>query len=262
MADTTTSFHGAPCWYELGTTHVAAAEEFYGRVLGWTGADAGMPGMEYHLETAPDGGMVAGMMDNTQVPGSPPPAWCIYYAVDDCDAAVTAVSDAGGATLMPATDIPDTGRIAVLADPAGAVFGVLQPAPMAGPPPGAPPFSMDTPGHGAWHELMTPDPDAAYGVYSGLFGWEKGEAMPMPEAMGTYQILTRDGASFGAVMGQGNAPVPAWLPYFAVADVDGAIGTITDAGGRVMHGPMDVPGDLRIAVAMDPQGAAFAVLGR
>ncbi|MCB0881682.1 MAG: VOC family protein [Thermoleophilia bacterium] len=260
MADET-SFHGNPCWYELGTSDVAGAEAFYGRLLGWTGADAGIPGMEYHLETAPDGGMVAGMMDNSTMPGSPPPAWCVYYAVDDCDATVEAATAAGGSVCMPATDIPETGRIAVLADPHGAVFGVLQPEPMDGPPPGTPPFAMGTTGHGGWHELMTPDPEAALEFYAGLFGWQKDVAMEMPEGMGTYQIIARAGQQFGAVMGQGNSPVPAWLPYFCVENTDTAIGAVKDAGGQVLHGPIEVPMAMRVAIATDPQGAAFAVLG-
>jgi len=52
-----------------------------------------------------------------------------YFAVADADAIVTKVQENGGAVLMPASDVPDVGRIAWLADPAQAVFAVLKPNP-------------------------------------------------------------------------------------------------------------------------------------
>ena len=63
------------------------------------------------------------------------------------------------------------------------------------------------------------------------------------------------------MMGLGNSPVPAWLPYFGVNGVDPAIERIKGAGGTIAHGPMEVPGNAFIAVGQDPQGAWFAVVG-
>ena len=62
-------------------------------------------------------------------------------------------------------------------------------------------------------------------------------------------------------MGLGNAPVPAWLPYFGVDNASSAVERIKAGGGQVMHGPAEVPGPAYIAVAQDPQGAWFAVVG-
>lgn len=107
---------------------------------------------------------------------------------------------------------------------------------------------------------MTSDPDAEFAFYSDLFGWEKAQAVDMGP-MGTYQVFAHDGAQIGGVMGLGNSPVPAWLPYFGVTGVEAAIARIAAAGGRLAHGPVEVPGGAFIAVAQDPQGAWFAVVG-
>lgn len=250
--------HGVPCWYELGTTDLAAAGEFYGAVLGWRIADSGMPGMTYHLASAPDGGGVAGMMPVQGPPGTPP-NWLVYFAADDCDAAVAATVAAGGAQLMAPADIPGTGRYAVCADPQGAVFGILQPLPMDTPPE-HPAFDQAASGHGNWHELMSPDPAAALAFYSDLFGWTAGTAMDMGE-MGTYQIVQFGGADMGGIMGMGNSPVPMWLPYFGVEAVQATHDQVIASGGAITHGPAEVPGGGLIVIATDPQGAFFAVVG-
>ena len=79
--------------------------------------------------------------------------------------------------------------------------------------------------------------------------------------MGTYQVFSHDGTDIGGMMGLGNSPVPAWLPYFGANGIDAAIARITAAGGKLAHGPTEVPGGAFIAVAQDPQGAWFAVVG-
>ncbi len=248
---------GTPCWYELSTTDLDAAERFYTAALGWSVADSGMPGMTYHLASAPDGGNVAGMSSGT-MPGAPP-NWLIYFTCDDCDRKVAAVTASGGRVLAEPADIPGTGRFAVVTDPQGAVFGLLQPLPMDGPPE-HPAFDQQALGHGNWHELMTSDPEAGFAFYADLFGWAKGETMDMGE-MGTYQLVQCSGADIGGVMALGNAPMPAWMPYFGVDGTEAAVARITAGGGAVHHGPAAVPGGAVIAVAQDPQGAWFGVVG-
>jgi uncharacterized protein len=253
--------HGSPCWYELCTAKGAlgAAGDFYGKVLGWSAEDSGMEGFTYHLAKS-DGDLVAGLMEMPDDVGEMPPFWMIYFAVDDADKAAADVSGAGGMVHRAPADIPDTGRFAVLGDPQGAGFGVLQPAPMEGGPPAGRAFDQAKAGHGNWNELMTTDPEAGFRFYADLFGWEKSEAVDMGE-MGTYQVFSHDGENIGGMMGLGNAPVPCWLPYFGANGVTAAIGRIEAAGGKLAHGPMEVPGGAFIAVAQDPQGAWFAVVG-
>lgn len=256
------SFHGMPCWYELTTTDLAGAERFYGDALGWSVADSGMPGMTYRLASAGDGVMVAGMSAGEPGPGggeAPPPSWLIYFAADDCDAASAAVTAAGGAVLSPPMDIPGTGRFSICTDPQGAAFGILQPLPMEVEPQTRA-FDLEAVGHAGWNELMSADPAAGLAFYTGLLGWTLGDTLPMGE-MGDYQLVQRDGSDIGGVMGLGDAPVSAWLPYFTVESVSAAIGRITTGGGSIHHGPAEVPGGAHIVVGQDPQQAWFAVVG-
>ena len=251
---------GTPCWYELGTNDLDAAGAFYTTVLGWHVHDPGMDGHDYRVAQI-DGSMVAGMMSTADQQGPPPPNWLIYFTVDDADRAAADITAAGGQTIVAPTDIPGTGRFSILADPQGAAFGVLQPTPMEGEEATNRAFDQQRRGHGNWHELMTPDPAAAFEWYSQRFGWTKGEAMDMGE-MGTYQLFADDGSDIGGMMNQGESPVPCWLPYFGVEAVGASMDTITSAGGIVMHGPMEVPGGSFVAVAADPQGAVFAIVGQ
>src|SRR5690606_7422498 len=167
----------------------------------------------------------------------------------------------GGSIHRQPADIPGTGRYAVVVDPQGAAFGLLQPdmsgmseADIARAEQGGA-FNQNKAGHGNWNELMTTNPEAGFAFYSGLFGWTKGEAMDMG-AMGVYQLIRREGVDIGAMMGLGDSPVPAWLPYFGVGGaVTKTVEAITSSGGTVHHGPVEVPGPAYIAVAQDPQGA-------
>ncbi|MFC3057731.1 VOC family protein [Paenirhodobacter populi] len=261
------SYQGNPCWYELGTVDLEAAAEFYGRIFGWQIADSGMEGFDYRLASAGED-MVAGMMSNAELPGNPPSNWLIYFAVDDCDKTAAAIHAAGGRIYKEPADIPGTGRYAVVTDPQGAAFGLLQPdmsqmseADRARAETGEGAFNQKWPGHAHWNELMSSDPQAGFAFYAELFGWTEGEAMDMGD-LGTYQLFRHKGVDIGAMMGLGDAPVPVWLPYFGVAGpVSGAIETIGAAGGKVHQGPLEVPGPAWIAVAQDPQGAWFAIVG-
>lgn len=254
--------HGRPVWYELASRpdDRAAAEDFYAALLGWTIADSGMEGFDYHLATSGQE-MVAGMMPMPDDMPDMPPFWMIYFGVDDADKAVQDATGAGARVHRPPADIPGTGRFALLADPQGAAFGILEPLPMQGEGQGhGHAFDQAKAGHGNWHELMTSDPDAGLKFYARLFGWSKSTAVPMGD-MGTYQLFAHDGADIGGIQGQGNAPFPLWLPYFGHDGIDEAVSRIAELGGTVIHGPQEVPGGAFIAIAQDRQGAHFAVVG-
>lgn len=120
------SSSGRFVWYELMTTDPVAAERFCARVVGWTAADAGMPGIKYKLLSA-GGHPIAGLMALPPEAGGMPPCWTGYVAVEDVDAKATEIAVAGGRVLRPADDIPGVGRFAVVADPQGAMFALVAP---------------------------------------------------------------------------------------------------------------------------------------
>ena len=116
------------------------------------------------------------------------------------------------------------------------------------------------PGHCHWNELATSDQTAALAFYTGRFGWDKGDAMPMGE-MGRYQFITHHGETIGAVMTRlADGPPPAWRFYFGVEDIDVAAQAVSDNGGTIHYGPAEVPGGSFIIVASDPEGALFGLV--
>ncbi len=115
-------------WNELTTPDVEGARVFYGKVFGWTAHVAEMPGGGGDYTSFMQGeAHVGGAMAPPQ-PGIPP-HWMPYVRVEDADATAAAAVEAGGQVCQAAFDVPTVGRIAVLQDPAGAVFAVIAPAP-------------------------------------------------------------------------------------------------------------------------------------
>ena len=244
-------------WYELMTSDPAAARIFYTKLTGWKTQpwDAGPTPYTMWMNGDTSVGGVMQLPDEARQQGAPP-HWLAYITTPNVDDTVTNASNRGGRLLHGPMDIPTVGRIAVLADPPGAVFAAHT---AAGEAPG-----HDGPwrvGEFSWRELGTTDPAAAFEFYSGLFGWVKTDAMDMGPG-GTYQMFGRskDRSMGGVYKKPAEMPGPsAWLLYIHVDSVDTRAGLIKELGGQVLNGPMDVPGGDRIAQCLDPQGAAFAI---
>lgn len=254
--------HGDWIWYELMTGDAEAAAAFYGPILGWTVQPPMPGGMDYRAIQAADGDLIGGVMPLTaEMTGNGArPCWLGYIAVDDTDACVAATEKAGGKALMKAFDIPNVGRIAMLADPQGVPFYIMTPATKDGT---SRAFSMDMPrpGHCAWNELATTDQKGAHAYYQGQFGWVQDGAMDMGP-MGSYDFI-RHGAVLGAIAPKPpQMPVAAWTFYFRVVDITAAAAQVKAGGGTVMLEPMEVPGGDFILQGLDPQGAAFALVGK
>lgn len=237
-------------WHELLTTDTTAAAAFYPRAVPWRTQPSSMPG--YTIWMAGQS-QVGGLMALPPEAAGTPPHWLIYVGTPNVDATAEHAQRLGARVLKPATDIPNVGRFAVLADPQGATFALYTPGPSGG--------AVPAPGPGvfSWHELATTDVAGALRFYGELFGWTKGQGHDMG-AMGVYQIFERFGSMVGGMCNvQGPATPPSWLSYVQVADSGRAVAAAKSAGGRLLHGPVEVPGGSWIALFMDPQGGAFAV---
>ena len=248
-----TMTEGSFVWYELVTSDPAAAA-FYADVVGWTMQDMGQPDMPYTIAsigTRPVGGIM-GFPPEMQVQRA---AWRGYVLAADVDAMAERVKEAGGTVHREPMDIPDVGRFAVVSDPQGAVFMLFR---GDGTPP--PDLPLHTPGTIAWHELHARDWEQAFPFYQGLFGWRKADAVDMGP-MGTYQLFSTGAEPVGGMMSAPQAPLPGWLYYIMVDDIDAAAARIAQAGGTISNGPHPVPGGGWIVQAADPQGVAFALTG-
>src|SRR5580692_9641394 len=174
-------------WHELLTTDTAAAAAFYPKVVPWRTQPSNMPGYTIFMA----GGLqVGGLMTLPADAGAA--HWLMYVGTPDVDATVAQAQGLGAKVWKPASDIPNVGRFAVLADPQGATFAVFTPS--GGPPPAGPPPQ----GGFSWHELATTDVAAALRFYGGLLGWTKGVSHDMG-AMGIYQLFEHGGAAVGGM---------------------------------------------------------------
>lgn len=252
MADKPATFF----WYELTTGDLDAAEDFYRSVIGWKTRDAGQPGMRYTVFEA-DGRGVGGALALSDIDEADArTGWVGYIKVDDTDAAAARVEAAGGDIRRAPADIPGIGRFAVAADPQGAGFLLMTPDG-----PDQPPVPPHTPGHVEWHELYAGDGKTIFDFYAGQFGWSKGEPFDMG-GMGTYQLFSAGGEDTGGMMTKPDwFPVPFWLFYIMVGGAAGDVAArIVAHGGKVMHGPAEVPGGGWIVQATDPEGIMFAIV--
>lgn len=258
------TMHGSWIWYDLMTSDPEGAKTFYEAVVGWsmtTGDDQN--DADYGFITARDGAMTGGVLrlKPELVKHGVRPGWVGYIAVDNVDTGVAAIEAAGGKILRPPFDIEMIGRVAMVSDFWGAPFYVMTP----NPPPGggqSTAFSaMPNPGHCGWNELMAGDAAAAIAFYTNQFGWTLPEPMDMGP-MGKYQFIAHDEVAVGAIMPKPpQVPVSAWSHYFWVASIDAALAAVTAAGGTVVNGPHQVPGELWVIQGIDPQGAMFSLTG-
>jgi len=236
------------------TTDTAAADAFYKKVVGWTSVPFAPDG-SYTVFNNPSGAGVGGLMtlpDAARQMGAPA-HWLMYVGTPNVDQTAMRIAQLGGRVLKQPDNIPGAGRFAVVQDPFGATFGIYQPpadsARKTGGGPGIGDFS--------WFELYAPNPEGAWNFHQNLFGWEKTSAMDMGEA-GVYQMFGRGGGiPNGGIMKPPPGAPAAWMPYAMVKDAKAA--TATANGGKIVVGPMEVPGGDWIAQGQDPQGAMFAV---
>ena len=255
-SESISSAFGKFVWYDQMSHDLDGSGAFYQKVVGWTLKANDMNDRPYTVLMAGDA-MVGGLMpipEDAAKMGARP-TWMGYIAVDDVDAYADKVKAAGGSIYRPPSDIPNIGRFAVAGDPHGAAFMLFKGAGEA-----APTDDVTKPGHVGWRELHAGDREADFAFYSGLFGWTKTDAIDMGP-MGTYQLFDIRGAMGGGVMNKlPQAPMPHWLYYMNVPAADAAAALVTEAGGKVVNGPQQVPGGLWVVQAVDPQGAAFGLV--
>lgn len=262
MSKTTSYAPGTPCWVDLSCADLEASVSFYEDLLGWSAPE--MPTsaeMGGYRRATYGGDDVAGLMP-AMAPGQPQ-MWTTYLSVEDAEETAEKASAAGGGVIAPPMDVMDLGRMAILTDSGGAVFGIWQPGTFIG--------AARVNGAGAlcWNELGTRDVSGAKAFYGEVFGWDvaehamtRNEGGPGPE---TYYEWQLGGESIGGMMdiaGMMSDGVPAhWLTYFGVEDTDAAVAKVKEAGGEVRFGPVDIDAG-RFAVVTEPNAepGVFAVI--
>jgi uncharacterized protein len=250
-----TTTRGLFVWHDLLTSDLEAAKRFYGEVAGWKATK--WPEGDYQLFNL-GSEQVAGLMPLPEASRKAGVSafWMGHVATDDVDATAKKANALGGVVHTPPQDIPTVGRFAVLMDPQGAMFAVFKPIGAQAPP------SRQGPGRFSWAELNTTDGQQSWKFYSELFGWKKTSSMDMGEGLGEYFKFGQDPQT--SIGGMSNAATmmntpPHWLHYVNVPNADEMAQRIPKLGGKVLNGPMDIPGGDRIAQCIDSQGALFAI---
>lgn len=241
---------GTPCWIDLATPDIAKAARFYTALFGWDYVDTGEASGHYRLAGL-GGKTVAGI--GPLFREGAPSAWTTYLSADDADAVLTRIRRAGGRVLVGPVDVLDKGRMAMAADPTGAVFGLWQPGKHRGA------QLVDVPGACRWNELLTDDPDTARAFYEQVFGYTYDDDTGYPG----YVIFKVDGERRGGI-GLKPQDLPAgtpnfWNAHIAVADTDESTATARGNGATVQVEPTDMRYG-RFAVIADPDGAIVSLI--
>lgn len=255
MGERTSYETGTFSWIDLGTTDQEGAKAFYAGLFGWEYED--MPigdGATYtmcRLE-GKDVAAIAPQRDEERQQRIPP-HWNSYVTAHDLDERAARVGELGGNLILPPFDVLDAGRMAVVADPTGAVLMMWLPKNHIGA------ALVNVPGALTWNELGTSDPEAAKRFYGELLGWTY-EDLDM-NGQGTYTMVKNGDRSNGGIRAlspQEQGMPSFWLVYFATESCDESAAAAEKQGGRVLVPRMQVQAGA-FSVIADPQGAAFAV---
>lgn len=244
-------------WVDLMTRDTQKAIQFYEGLFGWTHVDQPTPMGPPYTQFFKDGHLVAGL--SPMMPGVPDEVgafWNSYIIVEDADATLTKVAAAGGTVTMPAMDVMDQGRMAMLMDPSGAAVGLWQPAAHQGA------DLFNAPGSLTWNELQTRDLDAVLPFYSEVFGWEWEDGPDSGYQMAMLPAKEgEDKTNAGAMPMPEGVPSGApnmWLVYFAVDDCDTSMAVAQELGAQVFLPAMQM-GPGRFGGLLDPTGGMFMV---
>jgi uncharacterized protein len=264
---------GVPCWIDTSQPDPKAAVAFYGGLFGWQFEDVMPPDAdgEYFIGRI-RGGDVAAV---GSIPAGAPQmaTWNTYIWVESADDTAAKVRDAGGQVLMEPFDVMDAGRMAVFADPEGAVFCAWQAKNHKGA------RIVNEAGSLNFNGLNTRDVEGPKAFYGSVFGWttltlDGGAEMWRLPRYGDHLEqgdpgLRKRMAEFGGPTGfedvvasinpiaDDRPDVPAhWNVTFAVDDADATAAKAEELGGRVTVPPFDAPW-VRMAVIADPAGATF-----
>ena len=239
-------------WYDLLTHEVAEVEKFYGELFGWAFEGGYGESGDFTLITH-HGLPIGGIAFVDTLPGGVSRArWVPSLSVPDVDRAVEASLTAGGVVYFEPEDLGRRGRIAVVADPQGAVLAFVRAAT------GDPNDVEPTEGGWLWTELWTRDLEAAISFYSSLVGYEV-ETVDY-SVLQDYTVLRRDGrARAGVRQLPWEEVMPNWLPYVRVTDPRAIADRVESLGGRVLIAPADSIRAGSVALIADPSGGVLAV---
>lgn len=241
---------GTPSWVDLATPEVEGAKAFYGAVFGWDYREEETDSNPYSMALKNDlaAAGIGPLLDENM-----PPVWTTYFAVEDADAAASKIGEAGGTVVIPPFDVMDAGRMAIAADPTGAVFGIWQAGNHFG--------AQIVNEHGTlnWNELLSDDLESALAFYQTALGHSV-ETADMGGGF-MYSTCNVNGRAIAGAMTKPDPNIPNhWGVYFAVDNAEESKSTVEANGGSITWGPRETEGVGVFVGATDPFGAHFTMI--
>jgi predicted enzyme related to lactoylglutathione lyase len=259
VTDQPTNAHlsGKFIWHDLLTDDPKAAQRFYGELFGWTfheiGPRFGAVASANYTLIRHEGRLIGGMIDESRLDSEVDLSqWVGLMSTGDIDAAVATLKRSGGTVYTPPTELADRGRIAVVADPQGALFALLQTR--DGDPADEPPRMNEF----LWDEVWVEDVEAAAAFYQELAGLESSTLTRGEEPEYLY-LAGDDVPRFGILPIPLEDLPPLWTPYLRVADPGAIVARVEELGGRVVLEPVERAPGVMVALIIDPSGAGVAI---
>ena len=258
MAQVTLPAIGTFCWPELAAQDLQVAQAFYGDLLGWNTMEVPTSMGSYIIASSGER-QAAGLCAQSEEMRQQgiPSHWLSYVSVANADASAAKAKQLGAQILMGPLDVMEEGRMALVQDPAGAIFALWQAKNHKGVTAYLEPSAL------CWTELATTSAEKAQAFYPALFGWT---AQPSADPAMPYFEWVLDGNHFGGMMeinehwGAAWQDIPShWMVYFMVKDVDERTSRAEALGAKIRVSPRDIPKVGRFAVIEDPQGAVFSL---
>ena len=263
-APTDTRLAGKVVWHELITDTPEESQRFYTELFGWEFQDVGLNlgfsrTVNYTL-IRNQGRLIGGFIDqNLLATEADISQWVVLLSVADIDAAVGFVETSGGTVFSPPRDMAERGRMAVVADPQGALLSLLEAR-------GGDPLDTAEADIGGflWNELWTSDVDAATEFYQGIADYSVDDrTVTSDEGSHNYRVLkTADVGRVGILPNPIEGLAPLWATYIRVADdaaLDAMVDRVEALGGSILLAPQDRDIGGRVALIADPSGAGIAI---
>ncbi|MGS0496234.1 VOC family protein [Pseudoalteromonas mariniglutinosa] len=244
ISDSGTKQLGHVVWHDLVTPDLKQSQTFYQAVFDWQFRAVN----DDYVLVSTNGQVIAGMakLDNKQNNSH----WLALVSVADVDSVINSTRSAGGKTLIGKTTITGRGDIAVLEDPQGALFSVINTVN------GDPSLTINN-NSWIWQEVWSDDPAASSAFYQQLAGYSTAQKTLFGA---NYSFLKINSSpAFGFVKKPDAEIGNTWVNYIKVADVDATILKVTAAGGQVLMAPNDAVRNGTVAIIRDPAGAGLVI---
>ncbi len=252
MVERTSYAPGTPSWIDLATTDLEAAKGFYSGLFGWSIVEVPSPEGAYCMlnkDDAPVGACY--QMSDEMMANGIPSHWATYITVANLEATLEKVAAHGGTVVQPPHDIPGSGRMAAVQDPAAAVFALWEAKGHIGA------HRVNEPGTLVWNELQNYDTAAAATFYAEVFGWTTVTGQMPTGEYTSFMLDDHPVAGMMAIQPDWGPVPPNWSIYLGVADIAAACDYVAGNGGRVEGPPVSVADVGTFALLQDPQGAYF-----